>query len=463
MMFYKDLSNTVERQYACLYDDMERINEYREIHGSFSQIPEQFYNGYAISRKMLLINQGSDNKTDFTTTGSFGKKKLTPLENQLLSLYIPTFFSEDSDITTKTPGDNRTKFSKMTIDENQRVYASVFYRHVDIDGEIDTIEIRKDVTSIIKEPFNDFMGDLFTILAWFSFISFLWIGWGLRTAYRPLEVALGTTMSRQHDFNVETQVKDPKYGDEVSRVVDRFNDLLNRYSDLAQHNLNTMQDVSHEVKTHLTAIKQSVDMIKLYGPNEPEILKDKLTSIDSSITRATSIMSAILDLARLKQGARKHNMPAYKAGYLLTYFLKFNRNKYIDFDIIMENFTGTAYLEIEREHFFLALNPIMENAIKYSHDSNTILLKAFSNDKDKTVHVSITNTGQPIDPADMPHLFERYYRGVNTGNVNNGSGLGLTITKEVMDIYGGRVKVKSEPTGRTTFTLIFPQAESEDK
>lgn len=457
-MFYNELKSVVERQYNGLYADMNHFMTKQEEHGSFAEIPSDFYDGYSMSGKMVAVNMQSDNSVEFSTTGIFKRDTLTTFQTQVMSLYIPFLLSNSEHDILNIPKDSHDSFSKMTFDENQRVYASVFKRFNGEGDRRDTVEIRKDITSQVQAPFRSYFSDFLFQMIFFCFVALGWVVYTLRLAYRPLEDALSDALEDQEQLRIETRVIDPKHGFEVAQIVNRFNDLLTRYDNLTKQNLNTMQDVSHEVKTHLTAIKQSVDVINLYGIEDSGILQQKLASIDMSINRATSIMSAILDLARLKQGALKKDHPSYKASYLLSYFLKFKRRKHQDFDIMLESHVGDAAIEIEREHFFLALNPIMDNATKYSVDSNTILVKAFNNEKQGTIHVAITNTGHTINPKDLPHLFERYYRGKNTGNVNMGSGLGLTITKEVMDIYNGTIKVKSDDKGRTTFTLIFPRS-----
>ena len=102
-----------------------------------------------------------------------------------------------------------------------------------------------------------------------------------------------------------------------------------------------------------------------------------------------------------------------------------------------------------------ALVNLLDNAIKYSFDGETILLLARDTDTDLTIKV--VNSGPGIPAESLPRLFERFYR-VDAGRSRQegGTGLGLSIVNHVIKAHGGKVDVQSELNGKTTFTIKLP-------
>ena len=100
---------------------------------------------------------------------------------------------------------------------------------------------------------------------------------------------------------------------------------------------------------------------------------------------------------------------------------------------------------------------LLTNALKYSPPASSVLLRAQHHDD--TVVVLMTDNGPGIAPEDLPHLFERYYRG-KSGPRAEGVGLGLYITKNLVDAHGGRIWVESEVGKGSTFAFTLPLASS---
>ncbi len=113
-------------------------------------------------------------------------------------------------------------------------------------------------------------------------------------------------------------------------------------------------------------------------------------------------------------------------------------------------------ITINKQHFLLALNPIIENAVRYSMNSNEVIVHIKDIGCPNCLYVDIINWGCQINEEEIPFSFNRYYRGKSLDNSIKGSGLGLTISKKVMDIYNGEISVRSSVDGETVFTLRIP-------
>ncbi|MCA9956225.1 MAG: ATP-binding protein, partial [Anaerolineales bacterium] len=103
---------------------------------------------------------------------------------------------------------------------------------------------------------------------------------------------------------------------------------------------------------------------------------------------------------------------------------------------------------------------LLDNAIKYTPTGGSITLKAAK--EGQNIHTTLHNSGQPIPPEHLPHLFDRFYRAEtdrsrrDVGN-QSGTGLGLAIAQEIAKIHHGSISVASEPELGTTFTVTLPE------
>ncbi len=279
--------------------------------------------------------------------------------SQILALFVPTFFdSIRAHMNKRDFAVDKANYS-FYIDEKNKAYGTVSYtfNHED---HVDTVTIKRDITTNLKMQLMTSLESTLYMVLWFVFFSVISVLAGLKIIFRPLQRAIDTSFNDVLNNNYQTKIVDPLYGEEISRIVNRFNAVLDRMNELVQNNLNSMQDVSHEVKTYLTAIKQSVDMIKFYGKENKELVDEKLLAIEDNIARVTSIMSTILELARLKQITSIENANYYNIKDLTNYLLRFKGESYPDFIFDICYDSNDAEVFVDRNHFFLMMNRILE-------------------------------------------------------------------------------------------------------
>lgn len=434
-------------------------NEVEKVRpGINNNVDPKFFDAIGFPGETIKIEVGYKGAKDFVhETYTDDTNKLTVLETQLLSFMVPTFFDEFKEYMKSLSFAAGKDGYRFYIDQNKKAYGVV--SHSFAHGEhFDTVYITRDLTAHYKKQIAKSLESFLFMFFWFFTMSVIGTLVCLRFIFKPLQKAIDRSFDEVVDNNYQTRIRDPQYGEEISKVIHRFNGVLDRMHELVQNNLNSMQDVSHEVKTYLTAIKQSVDVIKLYGKEDKVLVDEKLNAIEDNIVRVTSIMSTILELARLKQLSSIESANYYDAKYLINFLLRFKTKAYPDFIFETDYDAEDVEIFIDRNHFFLMMNPIVDNAVKYSIDSNVVKLDIVSKRTDNNVYLSVTNKGVVIDQKEIPHLFDRYYRGKNLESTKQGSGLGLTIAKEVMDLYKGRITVHATSDGQTSFILSFPKA-----
>ena len=457
---YNELQLTTQREFESMFSRVEKIQDkiVSSGIGASQELDSEFFKQISYPGESMKIRMGEQGAHDYHYAAEYEQNdKFGMFEAQILTLFVPTFFdSIKAHMRSLDATADKDSYS-FYIDEKNKAYGEILhsFKHK---GHYDTIIIKKDITPNLKMQMVNSMENFLYMFIWFFFFSVVSVLVCLKFIFKPLQSAIDSSFENVVDNNYQTRIEDPLYGEEISKIVHRFNAVLDRMHELVQNNLNSMQDVSHEIKTYLTAIKQSVDVIKIYGKSDDKLVAEKLNAIEDNIIRGTAIISTTLELARLKQIPNIDSANYYDVKYLVNFLLRFKQETYPSFIFETDYDSEEVEIFIDRNHFFLMMNPILDNAVKYSMNSNIVKIDTISKRTDNMVYISITNTGVVIDQKEIPFLFDRYYRGKNLGNSKQGSGLGLTIAKEVMNLYKGRITVHGTADGVTSFILSFPKA-----
>lgn len=216
-------------------------------------------------------------------------------------------------------------------------------------------------------------------------------------------------------------------------------------------------DASHELRTPLTALKTAIE-VSLRDKNlnlqeAKNILHDNLEDIDQlellsnnllSITKLQSNIPLITEIVSMKDAIKT----AIKTINSLA--------QQKDISIISK---GTdSFVKADKNRLSDVLVIFLDNAIKYSPTHTTINIHSkFSNNK---ALITIHDEGIGIDKNDITHIFERFYRASKSRSKDmRGNGLGLSIAKEIVELYRGTIRVESKRNKGTTFTLEFPATE----
>ena len=208
-------------------------------------------------------------------------------------------------------------------------------------------------------------------------------------------------------------------------------------------------DASHELKTPLAVISANAQVLEdEVGENE------NLGYIRQEVERTNKLVQSLLSLARMENGTVKaERRPFDLSRTLLSAALPFESTvfeagKKLETDIP----EGVRAVGDEAMIRQLALI-LLDNALKYSEEGGKIRLAL--KPKGKGAVFSVANTGPGIDAADLPHIFQRFYRAEKShSRETGGSGLGLAIAKELAEANGARIRAESRE-GLTTFTVTI--------
>lgn len=211
--------------------------------------------------------------------------------------------------------------------------------------------------------------------------------------------------------------------------------------------------VSHEYRTPLTAILSSAELIKLFGMDmEAKEKLEYLNNIISSVEYLTSLLDDVLLINRAEGGRMEYNPGSFE---LISYCREIIRHLMDGIKCRVEFEAGfdskTVYMDKKLlRHILINL---LSNAVKYSGEGATVWFKVRI--IDNNIRFEVIDNGIGISPEDQVHLFEPFFRAENVSNIP-GSGLGLSIAKNCVDLHGGSISFESAPGLGTKFLISLP-------
>lgn len=216
-------------------------------------------------------------------------------------------------------------------------------------------------------------------------------------------------------------------------------------------------DASHELRTPLTAMRTEIEVALRSKKLSTSESKQLLTSNLEEVNRLESLVGGLLALARLPGGSvikqKVELAPIVDKVVLRLRPISDQRSITVQTSIAQSLAVIASNDAVDR-----TLTILLDNAIKYSLKGGMIDIRASR--YVKQVRISVTDSGVGIKPSDQAHIFERFYRAdqSRTTSGQSGYGLGLAIARETVELYGGRIVVKSQPGKGSTFTVSLPSA-----
>ena len=243
---------------------------------------------------------------------------------------------------------------------------------------------------------------------------------------------------------------------ETKELSDAFNDMLERIEQLESSRQEFVSNVSHELKTPITSIKVLADSLIAQEDAPAELYREFMVDITDELERENKIINDLLALVKLDKKASELNVTNTSINDLLEMILKRLRPLAAkrNIEIVFESFRPVN-AEIDEVKLSLALNNLIENAIKYNYEDGWIRVSL--NADHKFFYVKVADSGVGIPEDCQNNIFERFYRVDKARSRDTGgSGLGLSITRNVIILHKGAIRVYSKEKAGTTFTIRIP-------
>ena len=248
--------------------------------------------------------------------------------------------------------------------------------------------------------------------------------------------------------------------DELTVLGDEFNDLLERLQISEQKRRNFVSDASHELKTPLASIKLLSDSI-LQNDMDSETVKEFVGDIGNEADRLNRMTQKLLSLTRIESQEDSdceivNIAPTVdRVVRMLTGIAGENQIS------IHTNIQQDCPILIIEDDLYQIIFNLVENGIKYNVPGGSLTVTV--DRVDENAIVSVKDTGVGIPPESVAHVFERFYRVDKArSRKSGGSGLGLSIVRNMIERNGGSITVESQVGEGSTFTLSFPVFDTED-
>ncbi len=213
-------------------------------------------------------------------------------------------------------------------------------------------------------------------------------------------------------------------------------------------------DASHELRTPLAVMKSELE-VALRDPDMSKIdMREILESNLEEVNRLSSLSHMLLQLSR-------HDYSELKVEKLNLNDLTNTSLKVLNKPhkrIVLDAPKKPLIIAANRSSISELLMIILDNALRYSPSDSKVQLKL--NRSDEGVTIITTNEGKGIAKADLPHIFERFYRGdkSRTSSENSGYGLGLSLAKKIVELHHGTIEITSIPDKTTSVIIFLPQS-----
>jgi signal transduction histidine kinase len=223
--------------------------------------------------------------------------------------------------------------------------------------------------------------------------------------------------------------------------------------DRAQRDLATM--VSHDLRNPLSAVLLGISTMRRWPHMEPAKVREHLDTMHRAAERASRLVRDLLDVARLDAGHLQLELgPADPAALLheaaeLMQPLLTERKLACDTQVEEK----LPMVLCDRERVLQIFSNLMGNACKFAPAGGTISLVAWQDAGE--LRYCVADDGPGIAPADLPHVFDRYFQGPHAAG-GSGMGLGLSIARGIVEAHGGRIWAESEPGRKTRFVFTLP-------
>ncbi len=248
------------------------------------------------------------------------------------------------------------------------------------------------------------------------------------------------------------RLKDVSHTKEIEILIETINELSDALENKDILRKQLTQDVAHELRTPLTSVQGHMEAM-LDGIWAMD--KERLTSCYEEIIRIKKLIGSIENLS----GVENENVLLHKEDFDLSKLIMrlFNNyeNDFLTKNIKVNYLKETAVIHADQDKMSQVFNNLLSNAVKYSDDGDEITIKIEKGLNN--ILVRIEDTGIGIKEGDLPHIFERFYRADKSRNRQTGGvGVGLTITKAIIEAHEGLITVNSKYGQGTEFIINLP-------
>lgn len=347
-----------------------------------------------------------------------------------------------SSLTRLESGEHITAVSYILRDESGEVYGALRYMisMQDADNQFILITILVAVIFILIV--------LIFAMSGVYFIS---------SIVNPLQRINNTTQEiAKGNFNVRIEAVND---DEIGELASSINDMAQQLSEIDEMKNDFISTVSHEIRTPLTAIKGWSETIKSIE-NDAALREKGLNIIIDETTRLSVMVEELLNFSRIQSGKFTANMEKINLGLIVEQAYNIYNQKCIAEDVALTSNHDNKNISIyaDKDKILQVLINILDNALKYNKKSGKIDITVEK--YKKYGKITVSDTGCGIEKDDLKRVKDKFYKANNTVR---GTGIGLAVVDEIINMHNGIFNIKSEKDKGTVVEIFLPLYKKESE
>ncbi len=389
--------------------------------------------------------------------------------NKTLALYYPSAWrSYDIDILEETePGD--------FMDEPMRIPSKEGRSYLDVvsvslaDGNI----LQVGASSARRQRLLFRFRSIYLIaLAPIVAVSFL-AGFLFSTRMlKPVNRLISVTRGIIETGNMDRRLEVGGHGDELDELTDLFNRMLERIERLIERMRISLDSVAHDLRTPLTRLRQKLEAASsATGPAGGA--STELAAALEETDGIRQMLSTLMDISEAEAGVMKLDKVTVDLSGLVSDLVEFYGYLAEEKGVTLHaSTTEPVWAPVDVNRFRQVVTNLLDNAVKYTRPGDSIEVSVFGHSAapGKTADgvaaaprdvptLTVADTGVGIPPEDLPHIWDRLFRGDKSRSAP-GLGLGLGLVKAIVEAHGGEVKAESRIGHGSAFTITLPPNES---
>jgi len=242
---------------------------------------------------------------------------------------------------------------------------------------------------------------------------------------------------------------------EIAQLTETINNLAETLENQEALRKRLTADVAHELRTPLATLQSHMEAM-IDGIWEPDV--ERLKSCHEEIMRINRMVGDLEKLAKYESESLILTKTSFDISELIQHIIRNFENDFAKKDIDLKFMGEPEIVTADKDKISQIIINLLSNAIKYTPRGGTVevLVKGTQD----VTEITVKDTGQGIPPEDLPHIFERFYRADKSRNrLTGGAGIGLTISKAIVDAHKGKIQVKSKVNEGSEFMISLPKGD----
>jgi two-component system OmpR family sensor kinase len=284
--------------------------------------------------------------------------------------------------------------------------------------------------------------------------------------FKPLQQVTRATRELAQG-NLQQRVPLWQSHDEIAELAKSFNQMADRIEQMfvaqqaSEHRARRfVSDASHELRTPITSLRGFTEVLIRGAKDDPTTTHHVLSLMKNEAERMTDLVNNLLTLARLDEGHVPASEDVDLVAVVVECLQQARKKTPADYKIALELATQERLqIQAHGEQLQQLLLVLLDNAVKYGCTGEQKKVVLLLDKQTQRARIQVIDYGVGITPADLPHIFDRFYRGENAHSSTStpipGTGLGLSIAMAIAQAYQGTLTVCSEPHQETVFTVSF--------